>query len=509
MKRALICILALLALPAFGFGAEGRIVLLDFHADWCGPCQQMRPAVQRLSEMGYTIKSIDVDRSPELARRYNVQNVPTFVVVTGDGRELGRTSGSQPAGNLAKLYHAGFAKLGASSTEVDPGRTAEESENDSASTSASDESEDTDAPKAPDPWETSVRIKTYGHRSIGFGSGTIIHSTPSVTVILTCAHIFEEGKGIAPSKFPRKVVVDLFDGQLHGTHPAMVHPVETEIPAEVIDYDFDADVGLIRIRPGRKLKASPVVPPTWQPRPDLKMNTVGCSGGQNATAWTTRITNPRIQGLVGRSRYEAIECQYAPKEGRSGGGLFTLDGHLAGVCDFAEPRGGHGLYATPRSIYRILDKHQLTFCYNPRVRNPETLLAARDSGHRATPASASASASTGREATKLRAQDSGLSERYPMPDPERLGIHVDPIAQTASARTPAKPNSDERGWSAPGSRQSAPPVIEQALPTEIKVNVRQPEPDSPAPQDFDRGRSRPSFPDPGAWKALRPSGSAN
>ena len=37
----------------------------------------------------------------------------------------------------------------------------------------------------------------------------------------------------------------------------------------------------------------------------------------------------------------------APKQGRSGGGLYTSDGYVAGVCDFAEPQGNHGLYAAP------------------------------------------------------------------------------------------------------------------------------------------------------------------
>ena len=55
----------------------------------------------------------------------------------------------------------------------------------------------------------------------------------------------------------------------------------------------------------------------------------------------------------------------APKQGRSGGGLFTTDGYVAGVCNFAEPRGDHGLYATPRSIYSLLDRNNLMALYAP------------------------------------------------------------------------------------------------------------------------------------------------
>ena len=68
----------------------------------------------------------------------------------------------------------------------------------------------------------------------------------------------------------------------------------------------------------------------------------------------------------------------APKQGRSGGGLFTTDGYVAGVCNFAEPRGDHGLYATPRSIYSILDRNNLMALYAPVRGGSGALLASRD-----------------------------------------------------------------------------------------------------------------------------------
>ncbi len=140
------------------------------------------------------------------------------------------------------------------------------------------------------------------------------------------------------------------------------------VEGEAVDYDFTRDVGLIRIRPGRKLPASRVVPAHWEPKSKplpMKMLTLGCSEGEDATAWFTKILNPRMQGLAGNPAYEAIECWNAPMQGRSGGGLFTTDYYIAGVCNFAEPRGNHGLYATPRSIYSILDRNNLMALYAP------------------------------------------------------------------------------------------------------------------------------------------------
>src|SRR4028119_284871 len=80
----------------------------------------------------------------------------------------------------------------------------------------------------PKPWETVVRIKVHDAGAIGLGSGTIIHSTPQESIILTCAHIFKLQGGPQPTQaaqFPRKITVDLFDGRLTGPD-RMVHKVE-------------------------------------------------------------------------------------------------------------------------------------------------------------------------------------------------------------------------------------------------------------------------------------------
>jgi hypothetical protein len=223
-----------------------------------------------------------------------------------------------------------------------------------------------------------VRIRVLAQGSVGFGSGTIIHSSANEALILTCAHIFKlEGRQQAPpDRFPRKILIDLFDGKLHGEHPKQVHFVET-VAGRAVDYDFTHDVGLIQIRTGRRLPAARVVPAHWHPQARMFMYTVGCSEGQDATAWSTIVLNPQMRGLSGNPSYEAIECKYAPHQGRSGGGLYTQDGYVAGVCNFAEPRGDHGLYATPRSIYGLLDRNKLMALYAPVTTGSGTLLASR------------------------------------------------------------------------------------------------------------------------------------
>ena len=135
------------------------------------------------------------------------------------------------------------------------------------------------------------------------------------------------------------------------------------VTAEAVDFDFTLNVGLIRIRPGRLLPVSPVVPKIWQPRAQMKMLTAGCSDGNDATFWITTIVNPNLTQLAGFGHYEAIECRVAPKQGRTGGGLFTTDGYLAGVCNYADPRRDTGFYVAPQSIYPLLDRKGLSSVY--------------------------------------------------------------------------------------------------------------------------------------------------
>jgi thiol-disulfide isomerase/thioredoxin len=103
-------LLALLTATSSPEGKPTGPVLLDFHAEWCGPCRKARPAVEQLIRDGYAIKTIDIDQEPALAQRYNVKAVPTFIVVDRSGRELDRTAGLQSAAQLAQFYKTATPK---------------------------------------------------------------------------------------------------------------------------------------------------------------------------------------------------------------------------------------------------------------------------------------------------------------------------------------------------------------------------------------------------------------
>ncbi|HLP55383.1 MAG TPA: thioredoxin [Fluviicola sp.] len=93
-------------MATFGTIIKGeKPVLVDFYADWCGPCQVMMPELEKLKALvGDTVVvlKVNVDRNPEAAARYGVRGVPTLLLFQ-NGTIRWRQSGAHSAAQLQQI----------------------------------------------------------------------------------------------------------------------------------------------------------------------------------------------------------------------------------------------------------------------------------------------------------------------------------------------------------------------------------------------------------------------
>lgn len=84
------------------------VKLIDFYADWCGPCQAMKPVLEELEkeEAGKVqVVRVNVDENPAESAKYGVMSIPTFVVLK-DEKEVGRKIGMTSKAELLKLVNS-------------------------------------------------------------------------------------------------------------------------------------------------------------------------------------------------------------------------------------------------------------------------------------------------------------------------------------------------------------------------------------------------------------------
>lgn len=402
--------LKLLVVSLLGWGGnfDGNLdgVVLDFTAPWCGPCQQMSPIVSKLERQGYPIRKVDLDSNRDLATRFNVRSIPAFILVI-DGVEQERVTGGVSEEYLKKLCAripkppesksappasaphsepaADTERKPAPRTDPQPAppKTILVAEKSAPSKSGfklpflGDKKEDPPAvdrregavpwgkyydnqpsrsPLQGNPLAASVRIRVQdAHGNQDVGSGTIIDSRVGSTTILTCGHIFRNWNKQCV------IEVDYFgDGKpqtFAGTR--VYHHLEDDVG--VISMNVDP-LPSCRVAPaGMKiLKGIPVI-------------SVGCNGGEKPTEQSLKIT--ALNRYLGADN---IECSGVPAQGRSGGGLFTRDGQLIGVCTAAAPQNKEGLYAGLKTVQRLLDRCTMAHLYRPASAGQEQIQLAAD-----------------------------------------------------------------------------------------------------------------------------------
>ncbi len=82
-----------------------KLVMVDFWAEWCGPCRMVGPVVEQLGDeypSVLTVTKLDVDNNPLMAREYKVMNIPTILFFKG-GKQVDKIVGAVPKSKLEQL----------------------------------------------------------------------------------------------------------------------------------------------------------------------------------------------------------------------------------------------------------------------------------------------------------------------------------------------------------------------------------------------------------------------
>ncbi len=364
-------------------------VLLDFSSPSCGPCQQMRPVVQRLANDGFRVQEIDISRDPQTAARFGVTQVPTFIVLV-DNRPVEQVKGLTSYQELRELLLRATPKPEPRRRAMPLGQSPERSRTFGAKPQARDLSTAAANPFSRGPaaagagsprasqnqalhhqsldqmslhqmvLAATVKITIDDPEGKSVGTGTIVDARSGEALVLTCGHLFRtsEGKGT--------ITVTTFQAGATGATPGASYI------GHLIEYDLERDLALVSLRP-TALVASVAIAGVNARRvmESTPVTSVGCSHGENPTAIDSRVSAvDRFEGTPN------VEVAGAPVEGRSGGGLFNAEGQLIGVCYAAEPQADEGLYVSLPAIYRKLDSLNLSMIYRAEAAAPQVAAAA-------------------------------------------------------------------------------------------------------------------------------------
>ena len=110
----------------------------------------------------------------------------------------------------------------------------------------------------------------------------------------------------------------------------------------MLSYDLTRDVGLVVFKTPGPVATARLAPPGYQIAPSMPVASVGCNNGDAPTVICSQISQFRLNRYVGPP---TVQVEGQPIRGRSGGGLFSSEGYVIGVCNAADPSEKEGMFA--------------------------------------------------------------------------------------------------------------------------------------------------------------------
>ena len=366
-----------------GATSPPEVELLDFTASYCQPCQQMVPVLQRMQKDKFPVRQIDISEEPELARRFNVDRVPTLVLMV-QGKEAKRFIGLTDEAELRDQMNRAARRLAetrerteVAAAELPAGLAVNSNTSkDTAEPEATTEAPAESKPSIKDVFRgflggvtkptamqfptlraqspeaaasemdglliaeaATVRVKVAGVSSKDgrkiqdVGTGTIVYSAAGQAIILTCAHVF-----LDMSTKDAKIEIEVFE-----------NGKPLSYPASLIGGDHNSDLAFLKIQSTKIMPSVRLTAAAPSVAKDQNLVSFGCNGGADPTLLKTKI--------VDINRYNGpanLVCSVDPQSGRSGGGLFDASGSLVGVCSCADRKLKEGLYMAHAPIMELV-----------------------------------------------------------------------------------------------------------------------------------------------------------
>ncbi len=389
---------------AFGQSSSNDTHLYFFTSQGCAPCEMVKPALAELDSAGYPVTTVDIRQRPDWADHFGVDRTPTVIMVR-DRKIIGRHAGVIGYRDLLQWFSSAGYVPQPNANRIGPDQNNGNSTDSSAFNSTgtkvvinetrpsnldTPQSSSTqpnaarrslpqpnskatlDSPKSPTTFTSStmhhgtstpansfeqtalaatVKIKVEDETGISYATGTVIHTHENESLVVTCGHVFRDSQGA---------------GEISGEYGFSSQSTSVA-QGELIFYDADArDIALLVLKTnGDSLPTVKVASKRATIEKGTDAFSIGCDHGQPPTIRHTRIKN--------RASYDGAikyDIYGRPVDGRSGGGLFTDDGQLIGVCNAAVVDVDEGIYTALDTIHWQLAHAHLDHLFQPDFNSP-------------------------------------------------------------------------------------------------------------------------------------------